>query len=1117
MKSRKKILSLILCAALIIATLPGIALAEGEIIDSDYAPENDIIPASEYLETIETDMSHYENTDNSVGIMSTSFKPRLTAPSKDSKYYYSDNPFYKSGYGMPNCTAYAYGRAYEILGKKPKLSTGNAGKWYNYNKSNGYYNYGQTPKLGAVACWDKGDSNQGHVAVVEEISGNNVVISESHYQGVNFDTRTIKKDSSNYLTSGSWRFLGYIYIGDFTTETKPATPKISSHSDDNVNSVTLGWNAVSDANKYTVQYRKAGQDWNTDGKEKSTTSTSIEITGLEEGKLYWFRIKASNAAGESGYSENYGVYMKPKAPTTVTNSTNSITINWAGSGGQTEYELLYRKSGDPDYTSLKKGINETTYTHNGLEPGTLYYYKVKAYNKEVTSVVSGRSEAGYGYTKSAPPTLVSKSATSVTFSWPPFNGNGSYKYYIYRDTTCIGETSQTSYTDTTAYPNTTYSYYFSVERTGSVLDQYVTQIVTWADALVVQTDEMLPDGITLNTDNLSLVVGNTAELWANVTPDNAANKSVSWSSSNEGVALVSSGLVTAVSSGTAVITASTFNGITASCTVTVNPAFVSVTDVVLNNTSAELEIGETLTLTATVLPANATNKAVSWTTSGGAATVSNDGTVTARSAGTAIITATTADGGHMAKCTVTVTNGETPTPPPTEYTADIVVDTVIGQAGKEVTVPVRIVNNPGIAALNIQINYDKTKLTPVTIELGSALGVGTVTSNIQQGGDMNRFDFVTAYWDNPANVTGNGDLVNVTFKVAEGLEDQLIPVTVSYNSGGIINQNYETVDFNLIGGGVKLTGVKMGDIYSDGEVDSKDGLKLRQYLAKWDVELSDTERAAADVFHDGDITSKDGLKLRQYLAKWDVSLEEAALMAAGDGRIKFEVGTVSADGEGYADVPVSITENTGVAVFNVQLDFDRSLLTPVSIEGNGVYGGITSNIQQSVDPGSFDFVTAYWDNPSNVTDTGTAFTVRFKVAEGFSGSAPVKLTYYENDLPCDQSFNELAVEAVDGAVNAGGSEELYTVNSLDVEKVGASLRVKAGVTKNGERSGEDAIVIAMYKDGALVDMLFMEAEFAQGQTARFGGMMDAVDGATVKAFVWDDLTTMAALSNTVEK
>lgn len=46
---------------------------------------------------------------------------------------------------MPNCTAYAYGRAYEILKTEPKLSWGNAEDWYGYNKSKGYYKYGQTP------------------------------------------------------------------------------------------------------------------------------------------------------------------------------------------------------------------------------------------------------------------------------------------------------------------------------------------------------------------------------------------------------------------------------------------------------------------------------------------------------------------------------------------------------------------------------------------------------------------------------------------------------------------------------------------------------------------------------------------------------------------------------------------------------------------------------------------------------------------------------------------------------------------------------------------------------------------------------------------------------------
>ncbi|MGN0454731.1 MAG: RICIN domain-containing protein [Ruminococcus sp.] len=146
-------------------------------------------------------------------VNAASFTPRTTAPDSSNAYYYSSNPFYQSGYGMPNCTCYAYGRAYELLGSKPRLSTGNAGYWWWYNKNNGIYSYGSTPKLGAIACWDKYDQNQGHVAVVEAIDGNSVTISESHYKSTFFDTRTITANSSNYLTS--MRFLGYIYIGDF--------------------------------------------------------------------------------------------------------------------------------------------------------------------------------------------------------------------------------------------------------------------------------------------------------------------------------------------------------------------------------------------------------------------------------------------------------------------------------------------------------------------------------------------------------------------------------------------------------------------------------------------------------------------------------------------------------------------------------------------------------------------------------------------------------------------------------------------------------------------------------------------------------------------------------------
>ena len=137
--------------------------------------------------------------------------PRFTAPVETDKYYFSDNNFYWSGLGLPNCTAYAYGRAYEILGTKANLCTqGDAGDWWSYNINNGYYSYGSTPKLGAIMCWGKSSYpyDHGHVAVVEQInSDGTIVISESQYGGVYFRTITINSNGSYFPA-----FQGYIYI-----------------------------------------------------------------------------------------------------------------------------------------------------------------------------------------------------------------------------------------------------------------------------------------------------------------------------------------------------------------------------------------------------------------------------------------------------------------------------------------------------------------------------------------------------------------------------------------------------------------------------------------------------------------------------------------------------------------------------------------------------------------------------------------------------------------------------------------------------------------------------------------------------------------------------------------
>ena len=151
---------------------------------------------------------------------------RTTAPSKDSKYYYSDNIFYQCGYGMPNCTAYAWGRWYELLGSKPKLYTGNAETWYPKGTSYDGYKRGQTPKLGAVACWAKGVAGKssdgaGHVAIVEEIySDGSILTSNSAWKGTNFYTKKLAK---GYNVNG-YTFQGFIYLPiEFTEPTKPET------------------------------------------------------------------------------------------------------------------------------------------------------------------------------------------------------------------------------------------------------------------------------------------------------------------------------------------------------------------------------------------------------------------------------------------------------------------------------------------------------------------------------------------------------------------------------------------------------------------------------------------------------------------------------------------------------------------------------------------------------------------------------------------------------------------------------------------------------------------------------------------------------------------------------
>ncbi|ETT46367.1 Ig-like domain-containing protein [Paenibacillus sp. FSL R5-0876] len=188
---------------------------------------------------------------------------------------------------------------------------------------------------------------------------------------------------------------------------------------------------------------------------------------------------------------------------------------------------------------------------------------------------------------------------------------------------------------------------------------------------VNNTGDVIVTGVSLDKPSLSLTQGEAGDtLSAVVTPADATNKTVNWSSSDETVATVVNGVVTPVGVGTAIITVTTTDGsFTASSVVNVSapiPPVVDVTGVKLDQETLELTAGEADgLLKATIEPANATDKDVIWSSSDETVATVVNGVVTPIGVGTAIITVTTTDGSFTAS---SVVNVSAPIPPVVDVT-----------------------------------------------------------------------------------------------------------------------------------------------------------------------------------------------------------------------------------------------------------------------------------------------------------------------------------------------------------------------------------------------------------------------------------------------------------------
>ena len=216
-----------------------------------------------------------------------------------------------------------------------------------------------------------------------------------------------------------------------------------------------------------------------------------------------------------------------------------------------------------------------------------------------------------------------------------------------------------------------------------------------ANCDIVVKEKVVPvTSVTLDRATLTMTEGDTQTLSATVKPDNATDKTVTWTSSNTSVATVDGGKVTAVAPGTATITAKAGDK-TATCAVTVEKKVVPVTSVTLDRTTLTMTEGDTQTLTATVKPDDATDKTVTWTSSNTSVATVDGGKVTAVAPGTATITAKAGD--KTATCAVTVNQKIVDTSGPAIVSFDFTPKKVnVADSGQNVTFTIHLMDETGV-------------------------------------------------------------------------------------------------------------------------------------------------------------------------------------------------------------------------------------------------------------------------------------------------------------------------------------------------------------------------------------------------------------------------------------
>ena len=606
------------------------------------------------------------------------------------------NPF-----STGQCTWWAYKRWTQLLGYEPQFIRGNAGGWYNNCTAAGFER-GSEPRVGAIACWNNGyGDDTGHVAIVEEVNSSSIKVSEYNWavsKGYSEATISFSNINRSSTSKPNRRLLGYIYLpGSVASNNLPLLcVDVVQGGQNHIRVKGWAFDPDSPGAKLAVHVYINGEgheiiagkyhDQKLDDTYHCGTDHGFDqdILTDQTGDVT-VTIYAIDEQDSNQHSEpiEFSTYKNPTTVTitsdktgpTITNAkvthvdstgyTVTCTVTDANGVNRVQFPTWTDKNGQDDLLSGWEVSPKASGTRNGdtftfrvktsdhnNESGT-YYTHIYAYDNSYR----GNCAGAVTLTATVPAPTVAVTGVSLNKTSLSFTGTGSSQTL----TATVSPSNATNKTLTWSSSNTSVA----------TVSNGVVKAVGFGTATItaksnngktascsVTVNPIAVTGVSLNKNSLSFTgTGSSQTLTATVSPNNATNKTLTWSSSNTSVATVSNGVVKAVGFGTATITAKSNNGKTASCSVTVNP--IQPTGIKATpETSTLYGLNGTVRLSANVMPSNATNKTVTWSSNNtSVATVSSDGTVKAVGYGTAVITAKTVNG-LTSNCTINVKKEE---------------------------------------------------------------------------------------------------------------------------------------------------------------------------------------------------------------------------------------------------------------------------------------------------------------------------------------------------------------------------------------------------------------------------------------------------------------------------